>query len=243
MKHLHTFTIISVLVFLLCVTPTAIFAQAPEASGSGSANEISESPELTTQNLKERIERVVQEKKEAIKGAIDRMGTQKRGFIGEVQRISEETLTVRTNKGIRIVALNDPNITILKDSKPIKLESIVVGDWVVAMGFSEEDGTFTPRRLLLSSETLRPQDYKVDIGTITEIGRNTITFTSRQDVNPQQLTIAKTTTLEDVEGEEIALTDITTDLQVLVIGYDDTANNNQRVIKVVRVLSDITPDN
>lgn len=220
----------------MCMFSAPVVVSAQTATES--AVETTASPEVTTQNLKERIERVVQEKKEEIRGAIDRMGTQKKGFIGEIQRISEETLTIRTNKGIRIVSLNNPDITILKNQSPITLENIAVGDWVVAMGFAEEDGTFTPRRLLISSDSLRPREHKVDIGTITEIGRTTLTFNSRQGGSPQELTLAKASELQDIQGETITLRDITTDMQALVVTYTDSSNN--QVITVIRVLSDLS---
>lgn len=222
--------IISLAVFFLLLSPLTVQAQTATDSATPS-------PEITTQNLKERIERVVQEKKEAIKGAIDRLGTQKRGFIGEIQRISEETLSVKTSKGIRIVALSDPNITILKNQKAITIENISVGDWVVAMGFAEEDGTFTPRRLLISSQTLRPKDFRVELGTLVNIGKTTITLNSRKDSTNIEYTLEKSSVIQDIQGDEITLKEVTTDLQALVVST--TNEDDEQVIEVIRVLSDL----
>ena len=214
---------------LLLLSTSSVQAQTATESASPS-------PEVTTQNLKERIERVVQEKKEAIKGAIDRMGTQKRGFIGEVQRISEETISVKTSKGVRIVAVNDPDLAIFKNQQPIKLENIAVGDWIVAMGFAEEDGTFTPRRLLVSSQTLRPKDYRLELGNITEVTRTTVTITTRVDGSSQEFTVNRQSKLQDIQSESITLTDIEVDMQALVVSYTDDEN---QIIQVLRVLSDL----
>ncbi len=212
-------------------SPSPTATPAPTAAATPSA-----SPAETTQNLKDRIERVVLEKKQAIRGAIDRMGAQKNGFIGEIQRISEETITVRTNKGIRILAITGPDVVILKNKQPIELSKVAVGDWVIAMGLLEGNDTFNLRRLIVSSETLRPRDYQMELGSIKTITTKNISFSSRlTPENTQDLKLVAATRFENSKGENITLKVIEADMEALVIYY--TNDTDQKIISVIRILS------
>ena len=102
------FSILTLLV-LVIVKP----AMAQEATTSGSP-----SPAETTQELKERIQRIVEEKSDQIKGVIDQISQQKRGFIGQVERVTEESLTITNTKGTEIIPF-DENVSLLKSNQEI----------------------------------------------------------------------------------------------------------------------------
>lgn len=201
------------------------------------AQEATSSPQ-TTQNLKERIERIVEEKKDQIKGIINNLDSAKQGFIGQVTRISEETVTVKTNKATKILPIGS-EVELLKGTATTKLADIAVDNWLVVMGVVEDDN-FKPIRILVSSEDIRPKSYTVALGTVTDIGRNNLTFTPRD--NPEELTVITNnqTTYEDLKGEEITRADIETDTQALLIAFDD---EGEKIARRIRLLTTIDVEN
>lgn len=186
----------------------------------------------TTQKLKERIEKIVEEKKEQIKGIINNLDATKKGFIGEVQRISEEAITIKTSKSIRIIPITK-DVEILKNGKAIELSDIAVEDWLVVMGIIEDDA-FQPLRILASGETLRPRPSYITIGNISAIERYELTVIPRSGEEETAVTLNSKTSYEDLNGEEIARTDIEEDTQALIIAFDD---EGEKIAKRIRILT------
>lgn len=202
----------------------------PEASRDlGADNEASES---TTQKLKERIEKIVEEKKQQIQGAISDLSHQKRGFIGEIQRVTEETVTLKNLKGTQIIPLED-SLELIKKNENINPEDLAVGDWVIVLGLVEND-SFVPKKITVSSANLQPRTYFVMLGTVEEISNKSVTFLSRSQEMTQELTLNTKTDFQDIEGEDASGTDFTESMQALLIGYEE---EDQKIVTVLRALA------
>jgi hypothetical protein len=213
---------------LAMVAPTRLVAQTASASASPSG-----SPTLTetTQRLRERIEKIVEEKRDQVEGALDELATQRRGFIGEIQRVSSETLTVKTNKSTQILPLT-PTTGITKAGKTIPVDDIAVGDWAIVIGRIVDD-EFQLDRLVISSASLRPPSQAVVLGTLSAITRSTATVQPRNQEAATQFNLVKTTTYQDIEGNSIRLTDIKADTQILAVGVNTDKGVEARVIRVL----------
>ncbi|MBT3250066.1 MAG: hypothetical protein HN846_02995 [Candidatus Pacebacteria bacterium] len=212
------FSILTLLV-LVIVKP----AMAQEATTSGSP-----SPAETTQELKERIQRIVEEKSDQIKGVIDQISQQKRGFIGQVERVTEESLTITNTKGTEIIPF-DENVSLLKSNQEISIDDVAVGDWLVVMGLIIDDA-FTPKRILVSSVSIRPKNHLVAMGTIIDQSSKEITILSRQNEELVFKTGTKTK-YQDRSGETAFKNDFTEDIQVLIIGDEDDESKNASIIR------------
>lgn len=186
----------------------------------------------TTLKLKERIERIVEEKKEQVKGIISNLTSNKQGFIGEVLRVTEESVTIKTNKATKIIPL-DETVTILKKNKEVAVADIAIENWVVVMGIIEDDA-FKPVRILVSDDSLRPKPHTIILGSINSIERSLITITPRSEETPLNATLNSKTIYEDINGEEIVRDDIEEETQALIIAYDD---KNSKIAKRIRILT------
>lgn len=217
MKKLLLFTL--VLLSLYLVKP--IMAQ--DASSSESP-----SPAETTQELKERIQRIVEEKSEQIKGVIDQLSQNKRGFIGQVERVTEESLTLTNSKGTEIVPFDD-QITLLKANREISIDDVAIDDWLVVMGIIIDD-TFSPKRILVSSISLRPKNHIITLGTIIEQSSKKITILSRQN-EEMNFDISTKTEYQDQSGESISSNEFIKDIQVLIVGDEDDDGKNASIIR------------
>lgn len=209
-------------------------AQAQDASTSGSPN-----PAETTQELKERIQRIVEEKSEQIKGVIDQLSQSKRGFIGQVERVTEESLTLTNSKGTEIIPFDD-QVTLLKANREISIDDVAVDDWLVVMGLIIDD-TFSPKRILVSSTSLRPKNHLIALGTIIEQSSKEITILSRQN-EEMSFNISTKTKYQDQDGKSALRSEFIQDQQVLVIGDEDDDGKNASIIRSL-VSLEILQDN
>lgn len=219
MKKLILFTFS--LLLLNFANPVA--AQEEEATASGTP-----SLEETGKAVRERIQRWSEQNSEQIKGVIDQLSQQKRGFIGQVERVTEESLTITNSKGTEIIPFND-QVTLLKANQEISIDDVAVGDWLVVMGLIIDD-TFTPKRILVSSTSLRPKNHLVTLGTIIEQSSKEITILSRQNEKISFATSTKTD-YQDHNGETTLKDNFIEDIQVLVIGEEKEDGKNASIIR------------
>lgn len=215
------------------------------------AKTASDSATVTTQNLRERIERIVEEKREQIKGVLTEISITQRGIIGAVQRVTEESITIRTHKGTEIIPLTNTSypVELVKANKAIKTTDIAVGDWLLALGVFEDD-SFQPVRVLVSEKSLRPRTRSISIGSIATLSRTSISIDSRDGSGQVTYTINKDTKYQDLSGEDLVIADIEESMQAIVAGYivENTSENasetssTQRVAKLVRVLTTVSEE-
>lgn len=191
-----------------------------------------ESTNSTTQKLKERIEKIVEEKKQQVQGAINDLSYKKRGFAGEIQRLTQETITIRNEKGTQIIPLKE-DLKIFKAGNQISTDAIAVGDWAVILGIVESD-EFIAKRIHIHSESILPTSRFVELGTIEEITARSITLKPRSQAENIELTINAKTRFQNSEGEKTVLRDFEENMQVLLIG---TESSDSKVVLVLRSLA------
>jgi hypothetical protein len=221
-----------VLIVLLAI---AYFGAGTPASAQVAASASATPSSDITSKLKERIEKVVEEKRDQIKGVIDRFGDNNRGIIGQVVRVNQESITVKNPKGTLILPL-DPQVSLIKKGKDIKVADIAVDDWVVVVGESQDKDTFVPKRITVITTNPRPYPYQVYLGTISTLDKNNIIITTRGKNESVTIVQGKTTTYEDLSGKKIDKKLLEADLQVLIVSYFENGQWQARAIKVLTAL-------
>lgn len=189
----------------------------------------------TTKNLKDRIEKIVEEKRDQIEGVLDDISGRKRGYIGEVQRVTAESITLKTKRGAQILSLQD-EIMITKGGQRMSGDEIAVGDWAIVIG-SMKDDELVPERLVISSVSLRPADQVLTLGTVNAVTKTTIKVTPKSGTEAKTFTFTKTTKYQDMNGDDLRITSVTVDQPVLVIGQ--TTKENVLEAKIIRILAPI----
>lgn len=208
---------------LLLILAKPVLAQEATDSGSPSLEE-------TGKAIRERFQRLGADPKrvEKIKGIVNQLSQQKRGFIGQVDRITEESLTITNSKGTEIIPIAE-EVTLLKANQKISVDEIAVGDWLVVMGLIIDD-TFTPKRILVSAKSLRPKNHIIMLGTIIEQSSKKIIILSRQN-EEVSLKISTKIEYQDHDGEDALGSEFTEDIQVLIIGDEDDNGKNASIIR------------
>ncbi|MEA2056677.1 MAG: hypothetical protein U9O78_03140 [Patescibacteria group bacterium] len=203
------------LAFFLCLFA---FLNAPTNSPT-LAQETNEASPSTKESLKERIDKVVEEKKEQVKDKVEEFSQKKRGFIGRIDRVSEEAITLENRKGTQIIPFND-ELALTKNNDEVSVEDLAVDDWVTVLGFQEETN-FSPIKLIVSEDDLNVRPQIVEIGSIVDFDQKQVTIKTRDGGSEIEFQIKKTTLLEDSNSEEFSTSDLFEDMQCLIAGYKD----------------------
>ncbi len=210
--------------------PTASATPSPQVDTENAPGEADTSKE-TIEEIKRRIEK----NSDLVKGVTDQKDALI-GIIGEVTRITGESVTVRSQTATTIIALPE-TVIITSGKKNIKPEEIAVGNWVGIIGVRDDDA-FTPRSISVSTQSLRPKEQEVSLGTISKINRASIEFAPRGTDSTKTLAIAKSTSFEDVDGNTIKVTDLDTDVAVLVVAQQIDENLTLATIRSLVPLED-----
>lgn len=195
---------------------------------TSSANE--ETDPVVTNNVRKLILDQVSQNK--IRGVSDaEASTHRRAVIGEVQRVTDEAITIRGLDRQHIIALT--KTLLLRNNNVVKVSDIAVGNWVTVLG-SITETEINADFMLVSTNSLLPNPQYVSIGTITEITRTSITIQPRDSDSERALTITTATDLEDPDGNRAVLSDFEEDMTVLVTGID---SNDKITAKTIRSLA------
>ncbi|MBD3250271.1 MAG: hypothetical protein GF381_01730 [Candidatus Pacebacteria bacterium] len=192
-----------------------------------------------TQALKDRIEKVVEEKKESVEKRIKENIQQKRGFIGRVGRVSEEAVTIESKQGSQIVPISD-QVTIVKSGKEIEVADIAVENWATVLGLQLEND-FEPLRIIIQEKSLRTDPQVVVLGTLVSNTSNKLTLRSRLDGQEYQFDLNRSTEYQDNQGEEVSLSDLFEEMQLLIVGLTETDQDDQTETNRAIVVRSLAP--
>lgn len=185
--------------------------------------EPSASPD-TTEKLKERIEKVLNE--QAADHRLETAAGKKKGLVGQIQRVTENIITVKNSAGIQTVTLT-PQMQIIKKDRKLTPADLAIGDWITVLGYQKNE-EFEPKRILVATKPLTPANLNMTIATLEEIAKpkrasasaakaTTLTLRSREDDQSFTAQVTKETKLLDATGETLAVTDLATQVQYLVL--------------------------
>lgn len=186
----------------------------------------------TTQNLRSRIDRVLNE---TDTGVLGQNTNSPSAFFGQISRLTEQSVTLTTTNGLRLVPL-DKNVVIELDGSEItlsELDQVEVDDWAKVYGLGTADA-FQPRFVEFSDTSPLIHAYQATIGTLTEVTATNLTIESRLDQSEQSFEIASEVTVTDLLGETVDATQLESLQQALVV-YQDREDSN--VVTAIRLLT------
>lgn len=195
---------------------SSVSAVSAQSATPGAGTEATDS--ATTEELRKRIERVVDERREQIKGVVEDLLGKKGAYIGQISRISEEAITVKQGETPTIIPISD-TLVILQDATPLSIDKIEVGNWAIVLG-TRSDNAIEPEYLIISDLSLRPQNQLVKLGSIKNINRSQLVFIPRGTQDELTATIQRATKFQDSDGDTAAVTEFEADLSVLVTAVE-----------------------
>jgi protease II len=232
-------SLFSSLLWLPRTFQNSILAQNQQEVGDTIAeeNDETEATSATTQSLKERIEKVVEEKESRNGTVAGQSNYSTRSIVGVVERLSESAITIRSLKGSVIIPITD-DVEITKDGQEIQISDIAIENSAIVLGLQTGE-TFTPIKVIIDEDDLMPRPQIVEIGAIEQATATNLVISSRTDRSSKSITLNQRTNIIDVDNEEIPATYLFEDVQVIVAGYaaeSSSSNETTRIAQIVKAL-------
>ncbi len=215
MKTKHTITLSAFLVYALFAM-TIFWGVVPVRAQQTTGDTATQSGDLVNEELTKRIQKVLVEKREQVKGAINSLIAEKRAMIGEITRITDDAITIQYQDATTIIPLSE-SVMLIKNNAEIKLSEIVVGNWVTLLG-NKDKTTIDPEYVIISGTSLLPKEQVVLLGNVTKIDKNALTLQPRGEESTRTIQFTKTTVFQSSDGKTIKVSNLTTDLAVLITG-------------------------
>jgi ElaB/YqjD/DUF883 family membrane-anchored ribosome-binding protein len=217
--------------FSLFQQPSVSFAQsdteeAEETEEKVEEEETTEATSATTQSLKDRIEKVVEEKEARSQTEDQNIVYTTRGIVGQVERVSESTISIATARGSVIIPV-DKTVELLQDDKLIEISQIEIENSIIVLGLQTGE-TFTPIKIIISKQSLLPRRQIVQLGTVTEIDQKQLSLQTRNNQSTIEFTLGNSTAFLDADDNEIEVEDLFDEIQIIVAGYISGENDNEK---------------
>ncbi|MCB9813606.1 MAG: hypothetical protein H6772_04330 [Pseudomonadales bacterium] len=241
-KSRQSLIVLFLLGLIFLSTPiNSIQAQTPTSQNSNqqkNQDSVESTSSSTTSESIQDIKKIIKENIEnsKVKGAIDNLINRKIAIIGEVSRITDETITIKNRLGTRILAL-DENPKILKGNEEIDINNIEVENWIMVLGRLKDDN-FSPSIIKVFSSTLRPKNQEIMIGIITSVSKTEVAILPRSGDSEKIFLISKESKFQDSNGESVLLGNFTKDINVLVTGYNNEKDSTLLTLRSLAPLSD-----
>ena len=166
-------------------------------------------------------------------------------YLGTITDIAETTVQVRTLAGeIRQISVTSQTsyAKINKGSKNIGLSDVAIGDFIIAMGYKDENEVLETQRLLVT-EVVTLSQRKAILGTVVEVKKkelvvqlndgNQLSLIPSDDL---EVTIEEEEKLTNIELEELGVGDI-----IIAAGVDLKPNLETRRIHITEKAPESTP--
>jgi hypothetical protein len=180
-----------------------------------------------------------QERVQEVNTKYDGVTNKTRGFIAQVTYVKDDSLEIVTLSDEKHFIVPDKSTAIVKKGQPIAggeyvlTETFAVDDWLVVIGI--QSGTnFSPRRILISSESLAPKKHFVLRGSIKSATSSKLDILLSGTDTIESFTINKSSNLVNPDNETVAVKDLTPDANVLVIGSEKEGGS--RLLETLRLL-------
>ncbi len=185
--------------------PSSTLEPKPSVAPAGLVHE-------TTTKLRERLQKILGDQDE--NGQIKK----KAAYIGQITRVNEEAISLKTLDGSEIIPL-DTSIILLKRSQRIPVAEVTVGNWLIVIGYREKNQSIKPELLLVQTSDLRPREHLAAIGVITSTSNTSVSLTPRGKSEPVEFKLTKNSKLLDATGEVISMKNVPKDVAVVVVGF------------------------
>ncbi len=223
-KYKNFLLLLSCFVFLL--SASLVFAST--SSESATQREEEKEENSTIDNIK----KVLQEKKTELGTVGSNLRTEK-AYLAKVTRVSQETITVNNYAGNKIVPIGE-DIVIQKKDKDIKVEEIVIDNWVGIYSEVVEEN-LKIKKIVVYEKNFTPKNKVITIGSIADLGKNDLEVDPRSEGENLHFSFDKNTKFQDYKGETVKLTDFYKDLQCLIVAFAD--QNGNYVVSSIKALS------
>lgn len=193
------------------------------------------------QAILQNLERLASDEanKETIISNYEDIGEKRRGFIAQVTSTKDESLRIQSRSGEEFFLAPDQSTTVVRKTEIVTADKIklsewfTVDDWLVVIGV-EDDGVFLPRRIMISSVSLEPEEQFVERGLVRTLQKTKLELTPSGSDQALSFVVDASTSFQNVDGSDLTLNDFSKEDQVIVVA---TGSETKKTARIVRSLS------
>lgn len=191
--HTLTYSFFLITLSQICfLAPPLIHAQ--NATNSADTQEVKD-------NIKERIRKVVETGSES---NVDISSLQQKGWLGSIESISGQTITI-SSSGINRLVATSTETSITQDKTFLNLEDLIIGSTMVAVGIVDSTDILTASQVIISKSTPQPSNKVSVLATIesVDLKSNNLTITPSNKSQDMLLSISKNTQLSEYKSDDV----------------------------------------
>jgi len=212
-------------------TTAAIPTATPSAKTKIASPSADQNNTTVQQNIKDRIEKILDDKGSSVLNSLKR-----KAYVGQVVRVTTESLTVNTLHGEVTVKLTPEKTAmfLMPRLTPVQISDVEIDGFVIAMGYVDGDDVLDARRVLVSPAPLFPIKKGVILGTVQSI-KPTQLLVRTLAQEDKTISLSSKTVYQDNTGTAIKRTDVKEDTKILVITpNEDDASASASLVRVMR---------
>ena len=221
---------INLILFIAC-----LFIIHPAIAKNAISTESAIPQEKVKQKIKEKLEEVIHQGLDKIKGAITQKENSKiYAYVGEIKTIEKEKISINTEFDLKQIKIASQatifKITPQRQKIILKGKNLKPKQFIIAMGHRDANKVLNGSRIIITSKITSSDSRKVLAGKITEIDGKKITFKTSQE--KQTINIDKKTKLKIDNLEKPTIDDCQIGDRIRAIV---TLDKNQKVNNVKTV--------
>lgn len=198
------------------------------------ATESTQSDDTITDNIKKRLQDSLESATQnVITEKEQELPTDPRAFVGTVQDIIQDSISIATKDGIRYT-IPDDDATILRSpgNSQIKAENIQINDFIIAMGYLQTFDKLGAKRIIVSNTITSSLNKTTGRAIIESKTSNSLTLNNNSNDSPLLLTINSKTIIKDKNGV-IELEEVTTGSTIIYTATTDKSDNPTATIIMI----------
>lgn len=207
-------------------TPSTATSSAKTKTATPSAD-----PAVIKQNTLDRIEKILDEKGSSVLNSLKR-----KAYVGQVARVTTESLTVNTPHGEVTVKLTPEKTTmfLMPRLTLVQISDIEIDGFVIAMGYVDGDDVLDVRRVLVSPTPLFPIKKGVILGIVQSI-KSTQMLVRTFAQEDKGVLLSSKTVYQDRGGTTIKKTEVKENVRILIITPNaDDASASASLVRVMQ---------
>lgn len=238
--------LLTILLSFVFWSGTTKITQAQDESASSEAVVIEKKTDTTQEiaatQILENLEKLAKDEtaRAEINDQYNDVTTKNRGFVAKITSLKDDAFKIITPDGSEMFITPDKSTTIVKKGETTTGDDYVltdwfaIDDWLVLIGVQNGE-TFSPRRILISSESLAaPQNFVIRGRVKTIIASKIDVVVVGDSTKSETFSLDKSLNMVNQNNETITYKDIAVDSQVLLVGSENSSN--KKTLQTLRLL-------
>lgn len=216
--------LISTFVF---ATPTGAVTSTPSAQAVESA---SVSADTIQKSIQDRIKKALQDNLQLAQKTVDQQGPKLRAFIGKVESIAENTISLNTNNSTKQVQVNSDTTIVVDNKTGAALDKVSLNSTAIAMGYTTDNQILHAIRLVVGDISASKYTFQTIFGTVSDTDAKAKTIDVKlPDGTSSTYGLAKKYVFVDSNLKNVDFKNISAGQNIIAILITDTTANVTKI--------------